>query len=290
MLVSVAELKTYMDISLSLRQEDAAELILNGLQSELEAYLRRPIEPIEFVDEVHVLESDHIGLPLGSTFYNEGYQMTDINPNGIVTYSTPPPTIYLRNSPVVSVKSVIVGNLSTDGLLLGEAIKRTATITRAVVTGSTVVYTAANDFTIGQTVDIQDMAYSALNLDLKVITAVTPTTFTVTQSGLTAGTYVQSGTADARGSDYTVRRFGIDFYRGYANDRVTITYTAGLDGENIAMFKLMILRAATREMQNMHDDVVGVKDLNPRGVAVAETGFLEKELMMVKRYRRNRIA
>ena len=56
------------------------------------------------------------------------------------------------------------------------------------------------------------------------------------------------------------------------------------------MFKLMILRAATREMQNMHDDVVGVKDLNPRGVAVAETGFLEKELMMVKRYRRNRIA
>ncbi len=88
-----------------------------------------------------------------------------------------------------------------------------------------------------------------MNLDLKVITAVTPTTFTVTQSGLTAGTYIQSGTADARGSDYTVRRFGIDFYRGYANDRVTITYTAGLDGENIKMFKLMILRAATREMQ-----------------------------------------
>ena len=28
------------------------------------------------------------------------------------------------------------------------------------------------------------------------------------------------------------------------------------------IFKLMILRAATREMQNMHDDVVGVKDLN----------------------------
>jgi hypothetical protein len=284
MLVSVAELKTYMDISLSLRQEDAADLILGGLQSELESYLRRPIEPIEFVNEVHVLESDHIGLPLGSTFYNEGYQQTDINPNGIVTYSTPPPTIYLRNSPVVSVKSVIVGNLSTDGLLLGEAIKRTAVITRAVV------YTATNDFTVGQTVDIQGMSYAALNLDLKVISAVTSTTFTVSQSGLTAGTYNQTGSADARGSDYTVRRYGIDFYRGYANDRVTVTYTAGLDGENIKMFKLMILRAATREMQNMHDDVVGVKDLNPRGVAVAETGFLEKELMMVKRYRRNRIA
>jgi len=52
----------------------------------------------------------------------------------------------------------------------------------------------------------------------------------------------------------------------------------------------MILRAATREMQNMHDDVVGVKDLNPRNVAVAETGFLEKELSVLKTFRRRRIS
>jgi hypothetical protein len=55
------------------------------------------------------------------------------------------------------------------------------------------------------------------------------------------------------------------------------------------MFKLMILRAATREMQNMHDDVVGVKDLNPRNVAPMETGFTEKELLALRRYRRRRI-
>jgi hypothetical protein len=62
-----------------------------------------------------------------------------------------------------------------------------------------------------------------------------------------------------------------------------------LDGENLSLFKLFILRAATREMQNMHDDVVGVKDLNPRNVAPLETGFTEKELLALRRYRRRRI-
>jgi hypothetical protein len=71
---------------------------------------------------------------------------------------------------------------------------------------------------------------------------------------------------------------------------VTVNYTAGLDGENIKMFKLMILRAATREMQNMHDDVVGVKDLNTRNVAPLETGFSDRELASVRKYRRVRVA
>jgi hypothetical protein len=52
----------------------------------------------------------------------------------------------------------------------------------------------------------------------------------------------------------------------------------------------MILRAATREMQNMHDDTVGMKDLTTRNVAPLETGFLEKELNAIKAYRRRRIA
>jgi len=52
----------------------------------------------------------------------------------------------------------------------------------------------------------------------------------------------------------------------------------------------MILRAATREMQNMHDDVVGIKDLEPRNVAPMETGFSERELLALKRYRRVRVA
>lgn len=36
MLVGINDIKTYMDISLTARQEDAAEIILAGLQSELE--------------------------------------------------------------------------------------------------------------------------------------------------------------------------------------------------------------------------------------------------------------
>ena len=52
-LVSRAVLKTYMDIDLSLRQEDAADIILTGLQSELETYLGRKIEAAAFT-EVHV--------------------------------------------------------------------------------------------------------------------------------------------------------------------------------------------------------------------------------------------
>jgi hypothetical protein len=70
----------------------------------------------------------------------------------------------------------------------------------------------------------------------------------------------------------------------------TVTYTAGLDGSSIPLFKIMILRAASREMQNMHDDVVGVKDLNPRNVGPLVTGFLDTELASVRKYKRSRIA
>lgn len=288
-LVTVSDLKTYMDISFSNRQEDAAQFVIDGLQSELETYLRRPIEVDSFT-ETHVLESDHVGLPMGSSLFNDVYQQTDVDPVGIITYGTPPPTIYLNNSPVVSVQSVTLKNLSTNNQVLGEALKRSASVSSAVVTSSTVTYTASgHGFTIGQTATITGMTNNQLNLASKIITSVTSSTFVVEESGLTTGTFTQAGTAVATGYDYTVRKYGIDFYRGYANDNVTITYTAGLAGDGIPMFKLLILRAAAREVQNMHDDVVGIKDLGAREVALQETGFLEKELLSVKRWRRNRI-
>jgi len=208
MLVSIADLTKYMDIRFSNRQEEAAEFVLEGLQSELEGYLRRPIEPTEFT-ETYIMDSNYVGVPTSSFFYNESLDTTFNN----VTYFTPPTTVYLRNSPVVTVESVVIR-------------QQTETV----------------------------------------------------------------GTPQVAGRDYTVRRYGIDVYRAYANDEITVTYTAGLDGSAIKMFKLMILRAATREMQNMHDDVVGIKDLETRNVAPMETGFLEKELMAVKRWRRVRIA
>jgi len=207
MLVTVSDLSKYMDIRFSNRQEEAAEFVLEGLQSELEAYLRRPIESQEFT-ETYVIESNYVGIPTSSFFYDEGLDTTNSN----LTYLQPPNVVYMRNTPVTAVDSVLV----------------------------------------------------------RQQTSATPTALT-------------------EGRDYVVRRYGIDLYRAWANDEVTITYTAGLNGDAIKVFKLMILRAATREMQNMHDDVVGVKDLETRNVAPLETGFLEKELLAVKRWKRARI-
>ena len=210
MLVSASDLSKYMDIRFSNRQEEAAEFVLEGLQSELESYLRRPVEPT-FFEETYVLESNHVGVPMSSFFTNESSASTDSI--SMVSYMQPPQTVYLRNSPVIEVDEVT----------------------------------------------------------LKQQGAATATTLT-------------------EGVDYVVRRYGIDLFRGFANDIIGVSYTAGLAGDGIKVFRLMILRAATREMQNMHDDVVGIKDLETRNVAPLETGFLEKELLAVKRWRRSRVA
>jgi len=290
MLVTLSNLITYMDITLSLRQQDAAEMILQGLQSEMETYLGRPVEVTEFVDETHVLEANHVNVPMGSYFYNQGLGLGDSNPNGIITYASPPSTIYLRNTPIVSVSKVEMDGPTINNRILGEAVKRTATITAATVSSGTATFTAANHgFTLGQTVTVINATPATYNISAKIITSVTTDTFSIANSGVT-GAYTSGGTATANGNEYTVRRYGLDVYTGFANDIIRVTYKGGLDGGNIKMFKLMILRAATREMQNMHDDVVGIKDLNSRNVAVAETGFLESELMQLKKYSRRRIA
>lgn len=212
-LVSLAELRSYMDISLTNRQQDAAQLVLDGLQSELESYLRRPIEVGTFNEEYTYANID-TGIPMDSFFNNANPFSSSFygSPVDRTTYLEPPQTVYFRNSPVVSVTEVIYKPLSGTPRTLVEE------------------------------------------------------------------------------TDYIVRRYGIDVFRAYANDTVEVTYTAGLDGANIAVFKLMILRAATREMQNMHDDVVGIKDLETRNVAPMQTGFLESELMALKKFKRNRIA
>ena len=68
-LVTPADLKTYMDISLTNRQMDAAVIVLAGLQSEMEMYLRRPIESASYT-EIHRIESTHTGIPMSSFFVN----------------------------------------------------------------------------------------------------------------------------------------------------------------------------------------------------------------------------
>lgn len=209
MLVNITEIERYMDVKLSPRQNHAAGYILEGLQSELESYLRRPIEIGTFTENYRV-ESSNVGLPTSSFFYDTSLG-TD---QRVQTFLQPPYTVYVRNSPVVSVASVTV-------------------------------------------------------------TAPTPGSV---PEVLTDGT------------DYIVRRYGIDVYRTFANDNIEVVYDAGLDGEQIKHFKLMILRAASREMQNMHDDVVGIKDLETRNTAPLTTGFTPEELASVRRWRRVRVA
>ena len=215
MLVTQSELVTYMDVKFTLRQQDAADLILAGLQSELEAYLRRPIEVTEFEEEYRI-ESMFNGIPMGtfistgSNYYNDSFQNS--SPVDATTYAEPPNTIYVRNSPIVSVSEVKVKPLNANERVLEEE------------------------------------------------------------------------------RDYIVRRFGIEYFYGQDGDLVTITYEAGLDGSQIPLFKLLILRAASREMQNMHDDVVGLKDLNTRNTGPLITGFLDTELASVRKYRRTRVA
>jgi hypothetical protein len=214
MIVSVNDIKTYMDIKLSARQEDAALIILAGLQSEMESFLKRPIEVQEFTEEIR-LDSNHTGVPMGSFLtsndntYNSSY--TSSPSNDTTTWATPPPTVYLKNTPIVSVDEVKVKPLFGTEKVLQEEV------------------------------------------------------------------------------DYITRKYGIDYYYGWSDDLVTITYHAGLDGTSIPIFKLLIIRAASREMQNMHDDVVGVKDLNTRNTGPLVTGFLDSELGSIRKYRRVRV-
>lgn len=215
MLVNSDELQRYMDIRLSNRQLQACEYVLSGLQSELESYLRRPVEVNNYT-EVYKVDSAHFAIPTASFFYDESLNTTQQS----IGYFLPPYTVYLRNSPVVSVDSVKV---------------------------------------------------------------------TKPSPGSTERTLIE-------GVDYIVLRYGIeigsinDFGPVYANDSIEVEYSAGLDGDEIKIFRLLILRAASREMQNMHDDVVGVKDLETRNVGPLVTGFTEEELRSVKRYKRVRVA
>ena len=209
MLASITELERYMDIKFSNRQNHAAEYVLEGLQSELESYLRRPVEVTTFTENYRV-ESTNVGIPTSSFFYDTTIG-TNEKPQ---TFLQPPYTVYLRNSPVASVASVTV--------------------------------TAP---TPGSTPEVLE-----------------------------------------DGRDYVVRRYGIDVYRTFANDNIEVVYDAGLEGDQIKHFRLMILRAASREMQNMHDDVVGIKDLETRNVAPLTTGFTPEELQSVRRWRRVRVS
>lgn len=204
-LVTVLELRDfYINIHLNEDQEAGARIIVDGLQSELESYLGRPIERRSFV-ETYQVGAGAPAWPVGAmALLTESESL----------FQTPY-ILYLEQTPIHLIESVTV---------------------------------------LGQ------------------------------------GAEVGEEETLVEGDDFTVLPYGLEITAVAPYDAVTVTYEAGLDGTQIPAFKTLILRAATREMQNMYDETVGTKDLNPRDVAPLQTGFTELELKSVRRWRRIRIA
>lgn len=213
-LVTVQDLKNYMDITFSNRQEEAAQMILDGLHGELEALLRRPVEVRSFTETWVIPENVNPYVNIATSFYSGNTPTSFYASQNRISWSAAIP-IYLDQSPVVSVESVT------------------------------------------RTPAIQALSGGSQTLE--------------------------------EGTDFVATEFGIFVHDGMAGDKFVIEYTAGLPGENLPLFKLFILRAASREVQNLHDDTVGLKDLEVRNVAIQDIGFTEAEERRLKRYKRQRI-
>lgn len=166
MIVEVQDLQDYMSgVSFSIEQTAAAEEIIAGVQSEVEAFLNRPIEPETFTE------------------------MATVDSHG---------WIIPKKTPVISVSSVIMNNAPVTGWRLGD--------------------------------------------------------------------------------------YGV--YIGAPGGYVTLTYTAGLTGADAAMIRLTVLRVASREMQNRHDDTLSVKDLGTHDVAPLPEGLQDEDRARIQRFRR----
>lgn len=109
----------------------------------------------------------------------------------------------------------------------------------------------------------------------------------VTSVVLTPFSDALSPTTLEEGTHYIPYGWGIDLYMVARNDKVTVTYDAGLQSNNF--IKLIILRAAAREMQNMTDDVVGLKDFQNRQATIAEIGLTQAERQSLRQFKRKNI-
>jgi len=104
-LVTVADIGTFMDIEFSNRQEDAAQIVLDGLEAELEAYLNRPVTERSFT-ETYTVPAAHAPIQSGSYFQHGAGTLsnpTSADPSILSNF-----VLYLKNSPVVSVTSLTI--------------------------------------------------------------------------------------------------------------------------------------------------------------------------------------
>ena len=116
-LVTVNDLQEYMrDIDLTSSQQDAAELIISGVQGELERYCNRPLEPCEYTE---IVRSDATGYA------------------------------YLLNTPVVSITSITMsGALAATPISVFEQVQG-GFFLGAPNYYATVVYTAGKNLFVG---------------------------------------------------------------------------------------------------------------------------------------------
>lgn len=343
-IVTVDELTDYMsEIEFTNRQERAAQFVLDGLHAELESFLRRPIEVTAYVDEEYRIPFDAQGIPSNSIFYNSDIDTTG---TGMSYAYSPPYTLVLKNSPVVSVSSVkrvtptsgYTEAVAAQGVLTLDTNPTdgdTMTVgTKTYLFQDTLTNTDGNIQIGGTLSETQDHIVKAFSLtgtagveyaasmsehptvgigsfvsDQATLTAKTAgaagnsiaTTETfIADTNVFDGATLGTATAGSDGVvvgeeltpnvDYIVHNYGIDLYEFGPSDLIQVSYSAGLDGANIKTLKLLILRAAAREVQNTHDDAISIKDLTGRDVALKETGFLESELNGIKRWRRVRVS
>lgn len=104
MLVQPSDLALYMDHRFDNRMTDIAEMILAGVQGEIEAFLGRPIEVDEWNEE-YVIPEDHLLISASAYFYDRTLSSEYDHLSSIVQ---PPYQVHLRNSPVVNVSLVRV--------------------------------------------------------------------------------------------------------------------------------------------------------------------------------------
>lgn len=117
MLVDVDELATYMDQRFSTRQRDVAELVLAGVQGEVEAFLRRPIETAEYEEEYFVAE-DHLIINAAAYFYT---RTMDSSFEALALVAQPPLQVRFDHTPVKSISQVrIKGRLDDAWKTLTE--------------------------------------------------------------------------------------------------------------------------------------------------------------------------
>ena len=70
-------------------------------------------------------------------------------------------------------------------------------------------------------------------------------------SSISGGTDGGTATDQVAETDYVQREYGVDMYNAYANDKINITYTAGLDGTSIKAFKILMLVQLLGKYRNM---------------------------------------